>query len=225
MWDDKRASTHATWASGLSANQNNRPQPHRRSSSFHHPNSSTPSPRPPSSSDGIPDPPTSFPELQGMNLKDLQLLRDEKAKFDDFIEKHAHRKIVEDVVVRIRAEVEQFEKEHEAVTAKMEQAVDDSRLEELRKEISELETEVGGLQKLKEEWMENNSPEKLIERLRIAIAESESTSQMLEKSMLSSSMNFDEFLTQYVACRRKYHERTLKLEQLKLEARKRSISR
>lgn len=160
-----------------------------------------------------------------MSLKELRLLQDEKAKFDDFVSKHRHQVAVDEMVARIRADVENFEREHEAITSKMDQVMDDSRLEGLNRKIAETEDEIQGLQKLRDEWMEQNSPERLIERLRMAIAESESVSEALEKSMLSSSMNFDEFLTQYISCRKKYHERSLKLEQLRQEARKRSLGR
>lgn len=160
-----------------------------------------------------------------MSLHDLRLLHDEKAKFEDFVSKHSHQKVVDEVVASIKADVETFQRQHEAVTERMDEVVDEEGLAEIRRKIAEMEDEVSGLQKLKDEWMEHNSPERLMERLRIAITESESTSEGLEKSMLSSSMSFEEFLVQYIACRKKYHERSLKLEQLKQESRKRSFTR
>lgn len=160
-----------------------------------------------------------------MPLKDLRVLHEENAKFESFVEKHKYQKVVDEFVANVRNDVNIFQREHAAITAKMDEVVDEEGLAELRGRIDEMEEEVKGLQKLKEEWLEHNSPERLMERLRIALAESEKMGQGLEKSMLSSSMNFDEFLTQYISCRKMYHERSLKLEQLKKETRKRSIGR
>lgn len=176
-------------------------------------------------SDGLPDPPSTFPELEALSLKDLRLLNDEKAKFDDFVSKHKHQAAVNNILARIRADVDNFEREHEAVTEKMEEDVDDNRLAELREGIASMQQELDELQKQRDQWMEKNSSERLMERLRAAIAESESMSESLTKSMLSSSISFEEFLRQYIACRRKYHERYLKLEQLKQEARRRTLGR
>lgn len=153
------------------------------------------------------------------------MLNDEKAKFDDFVSKHKHQAAVNNVLTRIRADVDNFESEHEAVTKKMEEDVDENRLAELREGIASMQQELDQLHKQKDQWMEKNSPERLMERLRAAITESETASESLTKSMLSSSISFDSFLSQYIACRRKYHERYLKLEQLKQEARKRALGR
>lgn len=177
------------------------------------------------SKDGIPEPPKTFPELEHMSLHDLRLLHDEKAKFEDFVSKHKHQKVVDEVVANIKTDVDTFQREHEALTERMDEVVDDDGLRELRRKIEEKEEEVSGLEKLRDEWVEHNSAERLMERLRVAIAESESISERLEKSMLSSSMSFEEFLVQYIECRKKYHERSLKLEQLKQESRKRSFGR
>lgn len=187
--------------------------------------SSAPVPRGPRWKDGLPDAPTTFPELQAMPLKDLRLLHDEKAKFDDFVSKHAHQKVVDEFVGRIKGEVERLKVEHEAITERMEEVANEEGLAGIRERIVEMEKEATGLQKLKDEWLEQNSPERLIERLKMAIAEEESNSEMLEKRMVSSSMSFDGFLVEYIACRKKYHERSLKLEQLKQESRKRSYGR
>lgn len=178
-----------------------------------------------SSADGLPEPPKTFPELEAMPLRDLRVLQDERAKFHDFVSKHQHQMVVDEFVSRIRASVEKFEREHEAVTEKIGEVVDEDQLAELRSKIKDLEEEVKGLQVLKDEWLEHNSPERLIERLRIAVRESETVSEGLEKSMLSSSMNFGEFLEQYIACRKKYHERCIKLEELKKHAKIRSLAR
>lgn len=182
-------------------------------------------PASPGGADGPPEPPKAFPELEAMSLKDLRVLHEEKAKFESFVEKHKYQKVVDDFVAKVRADVDTFQREHEAITAKMHQVVDEEAFLKLQRQIEEMEEEVKGLQKLKDEWLEHNSPERLMERLRIAIAEEESVSEGLEGSMLSSSMNFDEFLAQYITCRKKYHERALKLDQLKKETRKRSIGR
>lgn len=232
-------SPHATWTSGIDARPVRTAQPQvgatgspvpyvdaqQRAPLTPQPSGSGPSSSASTSKDGIPEPPKAFPELESMPLKDLRVLHDEKAKFEDFVSKHSHQKVVDEVVARIKGEVETFQREHEAITERMEEVVDEEGLAEIRRKITEMEEEVSGLQKLKDEWMEHNSPERLMERLRMAIAESESVSEGLEKSMLSSSMNFDEFLAQYISCRKKYHERSLKLEQLKQESRKRSFSR
>eukprot|EP00178_Gracilaria_changii_P025553 TRINITY_DN78717_c0_g1_i1.p2 TRINITY_DN78717_c0_g1~~TRINITY_DN78717_c0_g1_i1.p2 ORF type:complete len:253 (+),score=42.30 TRINITY_DN78717_c0_g1_i1:697-1455(+) len=177
------------------------------------------------SADGIPDAPRSFPELESMPLRDLRVLHEERARFDDFVSKHQYQQQLDSIVSRERSNVEAFEREHNAITSRMDETVDDQALTELRENLANLETEVNALQKRKDEWMEQNSPERLMERLRIAINESETKSEALEKSMLSSSMHFDDFLSQYIACRQKYHERVWKLEQLQMEVKKKSFGR
>eukprot|EP00177_Eucheuma_denticulatum_P000123 GFKZ01000220.1.p1 GENE.GFKZ01000220.1~~GFKZ01000220.1.p1 ORF type:complete len:283 (+),score=37.51 GFKZ01000220.1:107-850(+) len=244
-----RTPAHRTWTSGIGQNHANPPQqnhvpssvpnpgyadPRRRhvamnryplSAPDRRPISAPPPSMPTNPSDGLPDPPSTFPELEALSLKDLRLLNDEKAKFDDFVSKHKHQAAVNNVLARIRADVDNFEREHEAVTKKMEEDVDDNRLAELREGIACMQQELDELNSQKDQWMEKNSPERLMERLRAAIAESESASESLTKSMLSSSISFEEFLRQYIVCRRKYHERYLKLEQLKQEARRRTLGR
>ncbi|KAI0557942.1 modifier of rudimentary (Mod(r)) protein [Gracilaria domingensis] len=177
------------------------------------------------SADGIPDAPRTFPELESMSLRDLRVLDEERARFDDFVSKHQYQQQLDSIVSRERSNVEAFEREHLAITARMDEAVDEQALAKLRENVANLEAEVSALQKQKDEWMEQNSPERLMERLRIAINESETKSEALEKSMLSSSMHFDDFLSQYIACRQKYHERIWKLEQLQMEVKKKSFGR
>lgn len=174
---------------------------------------------------GIPDPPERFPELDSMSLKDLRSLHDERAKFDYFISRHKHQRLVDDFVSRVRTDVECFEREQQIAMSTNMDDVNEQSLLKLRTKIKEMESEVSGLQKLKDEWLEHNSPERLMERLRVAMRESEAVSDALEKSMLSSSMNFDDFLAEYIACRKKYHERSLKLEQLKVETKRKSYGR
>lgn len=175
--------------------------------------------------DGIPEPPKSFPELEAMSLRDLRLLHDENAKFEDFLSKHKHQCMVEELVASVRAGVDSTEREHMEITAMTDNVGDEDELDQLRQSIKEMESEVSELSKVKDEWLELNSPERLMERLQLAMRESEINSTKMEKDMLSSSMNFDAFLVQYIACRKKYHERSLKLEQLKLEAKKKSFNR
>lgn len=177
------------------------------------------------SANGIPDPPKSFPELESMTLADLMSLNSDRARFDDFVSKHRYQREIEATIVRLRRSVEACEQEQKVVSSKAHEVVDEEGLIKLRQQISEIENDVGELRKKKQEWLEQNSPEKLMERLRIAMRESESKSEELENRMLSSSMNFDDFLSQYIVCRQKYHERCLKLEQLQKEVRKKSFGR
>lgn len=177
------------------------------------------------SADGLPEPPKSFPELETMSLRDLRLLNEERARFDDFVSKHQYQQQLDSIVSRVRTNVDALEREHVTITARMDEAVDDEAFETLQRDVAELDNQVRSLQKQKEEWLEQNSPERLMERLRTAMRESESKSEALEKNMLSSSMHFDEFLAQYIACRQKYHERSLKLEQLQMEVKKKSFGR
>ncbi|CAN8072394.1 unnamed protein product [Agarophyton chilense] len=174
---------------------------------------------------GIPDAPRSFPELESMSLRDLTVLHEERARFDDFVSKHQYQQQLDSIVSRERNKVEVIEREHIAVSARMHEALDEQALEKLCENVAKLETEVSTLQKQKDEWIEHNSPERLIERLRVAIHESETKAEALEKSMLSSSMHFDDFVAQYIACRQKYHERMWKLEQLQMNMKKRSFGR
>lgn len=169
---------------------------------------------------GIPDAPSTFPELEAMSLNDLRTLHDERAKFDDFVSKHKHQRVVDETVARLRSDVEQLETEyHAAVDRATEKPEDDAKVEETRLKVEQSQGQVDNLQKKQDEWFEKNGSDRLMERLRIAIRELEAASDSLEKNMLSSSMNFDDFLTRYIECRKKYHERALKLEQLKMEAR------
>ncbi|PXF47817.1 Vacuolar protein sorting-associated protein 37A [Gracilariopsis chorda] len=207
-----RSSPSSTTNSGLDASQSG-------------PYSGPRAPEVDASADGLPDPPKSFPELESMSLRDLRLLHEERARFDDFVSKHQYQQQLDSIVSKVRANVDALEREHVTITARMDEAVDDEALEKLRRDVAELEKEVQALHKQKEEWLGQNSPERLMERLRTAMRESESTSEALEKNMLSSSMHFDEFLSQYIACRQKYHERSLKLEQLQMEVKKKSFGR
>lgn len=176
--------------------------------------------------DGIPDPPKTFLELDKMTLKELRVLHDEKAKFEHFVSTLEHQAVVDEIVGRVRADVQAFERDYVAMAARMEEeVVDEGGVAALHVEIGQMETQVEQLSRRKEEWLETHSEERLMERLRMAVNDSEHNSEALEKGMLSNEMDFDEFLTKYVACRKLYHERCLKLEQLKSVAKKKSFGR
>lgn len=176
---------------------------------------------PTTSKDGIPDPPTRFPELESMSMTDLRTLNEERAKFDDFVSKHKYQRTVDEIVEGLRREVEQYERENQIVAGKSGQMeINDSQIEDLRQQVEQLQKEVDGLQSRRDEWEQRNSPPRLIERLRVSIRELESVCETLEKDMLSSGMKFDDFITQYMDTRKKYHELSLKLEQLKIESRR-----
>lgn len=170
--------------------------------------------------DGVPEAPTRFPELETMSLNDLRTLHEERAKFEDFVSKHQYQKVVDDVVANVRTQVETLERHHrKQPTRHVAQYTEEEDVETVQKKVQELEQQVDDLQKTQDEWYAQHSPERLMERLRVGIAELEKTTETLEKNMLSSSMNFEDFLTRYIECRKKYHERCLKLEQLKHESR------
>lgn len=155
-----------------------------------------------------------------MSLNDLRTLHEEPAKFDDFVSKHSHQRTVDDIVARLRAEVDQLEQQHRLAITQAEINIDENKIDELRRQVNTLQAEVDELQNVYDDWHRKNSSQRLIERLRVAIRESENLSESLEKNMLSSGMNFDDFQPQYLESREKYHERSLKLEQLKLESKR-----
>lgn len=171
--------------------------------------------------DGVPDAPTRFAELETMSLNDLRTLLEERAKFEDFVSKHPYQKVVDDFVANVRSQVENLESNHrKQPTGDIDSITEDEEdVESMQKKVHDLQQQVNDLQKTQDEWYVQHSPERLMERLRVGIAELQKTTETLEKNMLSSSMNFDDFLTRYIECRKKYHERCLKLEQLKHESR------
>lgn len=169
--------------------------------------------------DGIPDAPTRFPELETLSLTDLRVLDEERAKFDDFVSRHAHQRRVDSVLSTVRADVDAVEAE----VSKRRPVADDDERQRVQERVTQLQNEVDELQRVKDEWLEANSGERLIERLRTAVREGEAESDQLERDMLSNSLNFDDFLKLYLDCRKRYHQHALKLEQLKLES-KRHIS-
>lgn len=171
------------------------------------------------SDDGIPEPPSRFPELESMPIADLRVLSDERAKFDDFINKHSHSRLVESMVSRLRADVEKLEAEQKDATRRVEQAKDED-ISEIQREIDELQIQVKELQIKQDDWMEKHSADTIIQRLRVAIRQVDKECDRLEEEMLAGDLDFDQFLKQYLERRKVYHERSLKIEQLKFERRR-----
>lgn len=171
---------------------------------------------PGASSDGIPEPPSRFPELESMPIADLRVLSDERAKFDDFISKHSHSRLIEGIVSSLRVDVEKLEAEQKEANRRREQAKDEN-ISDIQHEIDELQGQVNDLQIKQDDWMSKHSADTIIQRLRTAIREAEAECERLENEMLAGDLDFDQFLKHYLECRKVYHERSLKIEQLKYE--------
>lgn len=169
------------------------------------------------SAEGIPDPPTRFPDLEKMSLEELRTLADERAKFDDFINRHDYTHYVKGLVGRHRAQAEKLEAEQKDAADRLKEAKDADG-SDLQREIEELQNQVDKLQVSQNEWMTKFSAETLIQKLRDAIHQCEAECQRLEEQMLSGDLDFDLFLKKFLDCRKLYHERSLKLEQLKHES-------
>lgn len=174
---------------------------------------------PTASEDGIPEPPSRFPELESMPIAELRVLSEERSKFDDFISKHSHSRLVDGIVSRLRADVDKLEAEQKDAASRVEQAKEDD-ISEIQREIEELQIEVNELQVKQDGWMTKYSLNVLLQRLRAAIRQSEAECERLEEEMLAGDLDFDQFLKQYLECRKLYHERSLKLEQLKFESKR-----
>lgn len=195
-----------------------------------------PNPTPPSSAgaaassssvgadDGLPDPPTTFPELEKLSLAELKALHEEPAKFDAFVQKLEHQKQLGDVLQRKKTSVEKAEKEHMEITSRID-SVDENGLTELKQEIEEMEKDIQRLEKRKKEWEHNNSTPQMVEKLNVAMREANGRAEELTKGMLSNSIDFDTFLQEYFECRKKYHERKLKLQRLEVEQKQNAFMR
>lgn len=176
---------------------------------------------PDQSHEGLPEVPTSFPELEAMSVADLQSLSDDSAQFEAFVNDHAFQKHIDKVVSRMRTDIESLElelnKHTEEDSTENTDEQHDQEEQELQSKIDELTEEIAKLQKVQDDWRKKNSRSKLIERLNDAIRESEQLSTQLETNMLSKNMDFTDFVREYTACRKLYHERRQKVEQLKFE--------
>lgn len=176
---------------------------------------------PDQSHEGLPEVPTHFPELEAMSVAELQSLSDDSAQFETFVNDHVFQKHIDKVVGHLRTDIERLERELDR--HKQEDSNEnadeqhDQEEQELHSKIDKLTEEIAKLQKVQDDWRKKNSRSKLIERLNDAIRESEQLSTQLETNMLSKNMDFTDFVREYTACRKLYHERRQKVEQLKFE--------
>lgn len=174
--------------------------------------------------DGVREPPKDFSELSSMSLADLRLLNSDQSKFNDFVSNHEYSKSLKDVVTKLQLDLNELERSH-AASSSAGNDVSDKDIEELQHTNEELEQEVAALREQQTDWMERNSPERLMERLRMAMKESADAAEYLERSFISKTLTVDEFLEQYIECRKTYHERSQKLEKLKQEAKRKTYGR
>ena len=133
---------------------------------------------------------------------------------------HGFQKHFDRVIASLRQQIERLEAE-QAIYSNPDNNQDDDNHDtaELETTIAQLTEKVEALQKVQDDFRKANSMPKLIERLNDAIRDSETLSTQLETNMLSNNMDFTDFVREYTACRKLYHERRQKLEQLKLEQR------
>lgn len=173
------------------------------------------------SHEGLPEVPTHFPQLEAMSVATLQSLSDDNAQIEAFVNDHVFQKHTDKVVGSLRTEIERLElelkKHKEEDSNENADEQQDQEEQELQSKIDELTKEIAKLQKVQDDWRKKNSRTKLIERLNDAIRESEQLSTQLETNMLSKNMDFTDFVREYTACRKLYHERRQKVEQLKFE--------
>lgn len=145
---------------------------------------------------GIPEPPTTFPELDALSVRELQALVQDRAKFEHFINTHAHTRAVEGALAPLRREVEALGDN---------EAVDSGTVEALERELETLREERAA-------WMARNTEFHLESRLVALIDEGERDSAQLVDEWRQGVVEYAEFMRKYVETRTRIAERKLKLD-------------
>ncbi len=148
---------------------------------------------------GIPDAPTSLPDLERMSTRELTALLSERARFESYIASHPHSRAVEAALAPLRREVEDL-------------VVDVGDVGALQQEKAQLEAAVHDLKRERSDWMAKNTEFHLESRLVALIDEGERDSQALVDEWRAGDVQYPEFIARYIDARTKIAERKLKLD-------------
>lgn len=128
------------------------------------------------------------------------------------------------MLTTLREDVERLEEARRKAVSKAPSGDGVDGLARLEEKVRVAQQEVADLRKLQRDWLDRNSEEKLINRLRDAIQSSKNTCEELEKKLHNGETEYSEFMSKYISTQKQYHERRIKLQNFETQMQRRRAS-